>query len=266
MMGVCAFCKDAKFKGDMFEMHHVSDGIEMACSLKCLTLYDEIPKISETTLNEENAVECILPPDEDPVDSQETTDATNEHVTLSFSMPEKLSAAYQFLVICIEILQNMLKKIVSKSVEIVKEEDQAEQDYQSPGEIASHPNNDGERTSISPQIGANLGKRMYEEVDKDDSHTDDDLSKKVKENEIVAESTEFLLNFITDEPLFVDASTSDGELQLTIEFDPIVWNADTHFDAKDGNGCAAENTSAEKRTKFVLFIYTIEFIEFIVSL
>lgn len=197
----------------MFAIHQAADDIQMACSLKCLTLLAE-PKSTENG-------DCVA--------RSNVPDPPIEHLPILAPMVK----AIEFIV-CVEILHSIL---VSRNVSIDCAGDHLSSEA-NVTHVTSRTSGAGHADAQLPEMAVNRGwKRMYEEVDQDSDHLDDDLIKRVKESENGEESTGTVLNVIINDGVSAVASAKDEDLlelspsdllQLFIDSEvvSISWNTD----------------------------------------
>lgn len=266
MMGVCAFCKDPKLKSVMFEIHNVGDCIEMACSLKCLTL------LGETKSEENGAASANVSPVVVRENLFPVHDPPLENVPRFFPLFELMSTMQPVLIICVEILHHILvhKNIASDS----NVAQTSELEAASVERETLQANDDADTASDSPEVAGSRGKRLYEDVDQEDIELDDELAKRVKENENAEESNGMLLNVVVHDAAPVEASLNEEEdllelspsqlLQLFIDSEVVAisWNTDSVFtnesndidglfdqlDAKSEVDCSSNISAPENRS------------------
>lgn len=174
----------------MFEIHTAADGIEMACSLKCLTLFGEFdsPKNGEqvSDSNGSSAVTGKM------LSTNAVADPPIERVPRFVPMAELLSTMQPILVICVELLHNIL---VHKRIGTDIKDDKKSGCAVVAHKISQQSDDDG---TANASLERHHGKRLYEDVDRDTSQLDDDLAKRVKEEE----NGEILLNAVVhDDPI-----------------------------------------------------------------
>lgn len=265
-MGVCAFCKDPKLKSVMFEIHNVGDCIEMACSLKCLTL------LGETKSEENGAASANVSPVVVRENLFPVHDPPLENVPRFFPLFELMSTMQPVLIICVEILHHILvhKNIASDS----NVAQTSELEAASVERETLQANDDADTASDSPEVAGSRGKRLYEDVDQEDIELDDELAKRVKENENAEESNGMLLNVVVHDAAPVEASLNEEEdllelspsqlLQLFIDSEVVAisWNTDSVFtnesndidglfdqlDAKSEVDCSSNISAPENRS------------------
>lgn len=252
MMDVCAFCNDPKLKANMFEIHNVHDDIEMVCSLKCLTLFDETnsAKCDDLVVASSNVLSAV---------TNIVSDPPIEHVSRSVPMTALVSTLQPLLIICVEILHDILihKRIATNS------KDEQSSDATAVALVSLQATNVvADTATVSTEVVENRVKRLFEDVDQGDSQLHEDSAKRVKEDENANESNEMFLNINKNDTDDFEASLNDEDLlelspsqmlQLFIDSEivSISWNLDTVLanDSSESNNCDDQCDKIDAKTE-----------------